>query len=102
MAYHALGRTADSAAALAALKTKYEKDWSYQIAEVHAFRREADDAFEWLDKAVEYADSGVSEILTDPLLANLHSDPRWLPFLRKLGMAPEQLAALKFDVKVPR
>ena len=36
-----------------------------------------------------------------PSLASLHSDPRWLPFLRKLGMAPEQLAAIKFDVKVP-
>ena len=34
-------------------------------------------------------------------MRNLHSDPRWLPFLRKLGMAPEQLAAIKFDVKVP-
>ena len=29
------------------------------------------------------------------------SDPRWLPFLRKLGMAPEQLAAIKLDVTVP-
>ena len=37
----------------------------------------------------------------DPMFANIHSDPRWLPFLRKLGMAPEQLAAIKFDVKVP-
>ena len=29
------------------------------------------------------------------------SDPLWLPFLREHGMAPEQLAAIKFDVKVP-
>ena len=35
------------------------------------------------------------------MLSNLHSDPRWLPFLRKHGMAPEQLAAIKFDVKLP-
>ena len=35
------------------------------------------------------------------MLVNLHSDSRWLPFLRKIGMAPEQLAAIKFDVKVP-
>ena len=32
-------------------------------------------------------------------MRNLHCDPRWLPFLRKLGLAPEQLAAIKFDVK---
>ena len=102
VAYHALGRTADSDAALAALKARYEKDWSYNIACVHAFRGDADQAFEWLDKAVEYGDAGLSEIVTNILFANFHSDPRWLPFLRKLGMAPEQLAAIKFDVKVPK
>lgn len=36
------------------------------------------------------------------MLANIHSDPRWLPFLRKLGMAPEQLEAIKFDVTLPK
>ena len=102
MAYHALGRTADSDAAMAALKSKYEKDWSYQIAQVHAFRREADGAFEWLDKAVQYDDVGLSEILTENLFANIHKDPRWLPFLRKIGKAPEQLAAIKFEVKVQK
>ena len=38
----------------------------------------------------------------EPLFTNLHEDPRWLPFLRKLGMAPEQLAAINFDVTVPK
>ena len=46
-------------------------------------------------------DPGLSEIAVEPLFANLHDDPRWLPFLRKIGKAPEQLAAIKFDVKVP-
>jgi hypothetical protein len=32
----------------------------------------------------------------------LHKDPRWLPLLRRLGLAPEQLAAIKFDIKVPK
>jgi hypothetical protein len=31
----------------------------------------------------------------------LRKDARWLPLLRQLGQAPEQLAAIKFDVKVP-
>jgi hypothetical protein len=39
--------------------------------------------------------------LNDPLLASLHDDPRWLPFLRKVGVAPEQVAAIRFDVKLP-
>ena len=37
-----------------------------------------------------------------PMFGNLHSDPRWLRILRTLGKAPEQLAAIKFDVKVPQ
>ena len=28
-------------------------------------------------------------------------DPRWLPFLRELGRAPEQLAKIAFTVAVP-
>ena len=30
------------------------------------------------------------------LFDNIHSDPRWLPFLRKIGRAPEQLAKIQF------
>jgi hypothetical protein len=29
-------------------------------------------------------------------------DPRWLPFLRKLGRAPEQLEKIEFKVTLPR
>jgi TolB-like protein/Flp pilus assembly protein TadD len=98
MVYHALGRKTESDAALATLIAKAEKDASYNIAYVHAFRGEADKAFEWLDKAVQYQDPGLSEILAENLFDNIHSDPRWLPFLRKLGQAPEQLAKIEFKV----
>jgi tetratricopeptide (TPR) repeat protein len=101
MAYHALGRKADSDAALAALIAKYEKDAASNIAYVYAYRGEADKAFEWLDK--EYNGSGsFTEILTENLFDNIHADPRWLPFLRKLGKAPEQLAKIEFRVTLPQ
>jgi hypothetical protein len=64
-------------------------------------RGEADRAFEWLDKAVACHGGGLAEIVGSPPFANLRQDPRWLPFLRKLGKAPEQLAATEFDVKLP-
>ena len=101
MSYHALGRKAESDAALAALIAKYEKDGLYNIAYVYAFLGEADKAFEWLDKAVEYADPGVNEIVTENLFDKIHSDPRWLPFLRKIGKAPEELAKIEFKVTLP-
>ena len=59
LAFHALGRRGESDAALAALKEKYAEDSAYQIAEVHAFRGEADLAFEWLERAYDQRDGGV-------------------------------------------
>ncbi len=101
MAYHALGRKNDSDAALAALIAKYEKDAPSNIAYVYAYRGEADKAFEWLDKAVEYADPGLCEITTEKLFDKTHADPRWLAFLRRIGKAPEQLAKIEFNVALP-
>ena len=40
--------------------------------------------------------------MKENLFDKMHADPRWLPFLRKMGSAPGQLAAIKFDVKVPQ
>jgi TolB-like protein/Tfp pilus assembly protein PilF len=101
MAYHALGRKAASDAALAALIAKYEKDGSSNIAYVYAFRGEADKAFEWLDK--EYnGPGGFAEIPIENLFDKIHADPRWLPFLRKVGKAPEQLAKIEFKVTLPQ
>src|SRR5439155_530876 len=102
LAYHALGRKADSDAALAALIAKYEKDGPSNIASVYAYRGEADKAFEWLDKAVEFGDGGLGEIVTDNLFEKNHADPRWLAFLRKIGKAPEQLAKVEFKVTLPQ
>ena len=102
MAYHTLGRRAESDVALAETIKKYASDAAYNIAYVMAWRGETDRAFDWLHKAVAQQDSGLSEIASNELFANLHNDPRWLPFLRKIGKAPEQLAAIKFDVTVPK
>jgi hypothetical protein len=58
----------------------------------------ANEAFELLDKAVECRDSGLSEIVVWNLFDKIHSEPRWLPFLRKIGKAPDQLAKIEFHV----
>jgi TolB-like protein/Flp pilus assembly protein TadD len=98
MAYCALGRKADADAVLNTLIAKYEKDAPSNIAYGYAFCGDADKAFEWLDKAVAYQDPGLSEIVTENLFDKIHSDPRWLAFLRKIGRAPDQLAKIEFKV----
>ena len=101
LAYHALGRAAESDAALAELVRKYERDAAYNIAYVHAFRNEPDLAFAWLEKAVEYHDTGLPDVFQQPLFKSLHKDPRWQPFLKKIGSSPAQLAAIRFNVTLP-
>jgi hypothetical protein len=69
---------------------------------VLAYRGEVDRAFEWLNKSVKYHDIAIGTIPFDSTWKSLHSDPRWLPFLKEHGMDLEQLAAIKFDVQVPK
>ena len=79
---------------------KREKEDSYNIAFVYAFRGEADQAFAWLDKALEHHEA-LSQILAEKLFDKIHPDPRWLPFLRRIGKAPDQLAKIKFKLTLP-
>jgi TolB-like protein/Tfp pilus assembly protein PilF len=98
LAHHGLGNAAASDAAVAALHADWAEEAAYQIAEVHAFRGEIDVAFEWLAKAVEQNDPGISTMKVDPLLASLYDDPRWHATLETIGMADATLAAIEFDV----
>jgi TolB-like protein len=102
MAHHALGDTLAADATLQAIIEDYADVAAFNIAYVMAFRGEADQAFEWLDRADELNDPGLTELAIHPLLANLHSDPRWLPFLQRLDMTPEQLDAIPFNATAPR
>ena len=86
MAYHALGRKAESDAALATFKEKYQDTSAYDIASLHAFRGETDRAFEWLDRAYTRRDRVLTWMKVDPNLQSLRGDPRWLPFLRRMRL----------------
>ena len=86
LAYHALGRKKESDAALAELIAKYHADAAYQIAEVYAFRGEADRAFEWLERAYAQRDGGLAGMKGDPLLKSLERDPRYAAFLKKMRL----------------
>ena len=86
MVYHALGRPEASQQALDDLIENDAAHAAYQIAEVYAYRNEADKAFEWLEQSVVIRDSGIFTTLGNPALLGLRTDPRWQPFLEKLGL----------------
>jgi eukaryotic-like serine/threonine-protein kinase len=89
LAYHELGRLAESRAALQELEQKEGHGWAFQIAQVHAFAGEADEAFLWLDRALEQRDMGAAlEVKGDPLLRRIRGDPRYAALLARMGLPP--------------
>lgn len=85
------GNRAEAEAALQKFVADYPEMCAYQIAMAYAYRQEADKAFAWLERAYRQRDSGFQWFLSDPFLRNLHADPRWPAFVRKLGLAEDQL-----------
>lgn len=79
-------RRASGQLGLDELIAKEAKVAAYQIAEVFAWRGEKDRAFEWLARAYNQQDGGLSLIKTDPLLNSLRLDPRFNALLRKLKL----------------
>jgi TolB-like protein/Flp pilus assembly protein TadD len=59
---------------------------AYQLTEILAFRGETDRAFEWFQRAYDQKDGGMSEIIGNHFLLNLHDDPRWEEMLIKMGL----------------
>jgi TolB-like protein/DNA-binding winged helix-turn-helix (wHTH) protein len=86
LTYYALGRKKESDAALSELITKYHASNAFEIATTYAFRNQTDEAFEWLDRAYAQRDPGLMSTKGEPLLKNLHHDPRYAAFLKKLNL----------------
>jgi TolB-like protein/Tfp pilus assembly protein PilF len=86
MTEHTLGDSKASQQALDEAITKHAQDSAYQIAEAQAWRGEKNDAFDWLERAYRQRDGGLAETKIDPLLENLHGDPRYQAILRKLNL----------------
>jgi len=71
-----------------------------ELARFYAWTGNVDEAFRTLEIAAEN-DFYLIRIVFDPFFANLHDDPRWLALLRSEGIAPEQLAEIDFNPKLP-
>jgi predicted Zn-dependent protease len=90
MAYHSLGRAEESYHALAKFIEDYWEGGAYQLAQVYAYRGDANKAFEWLEAAYSQRDGGLFLVKADPFLKRLENDPRYAAFLRRIGL-PDRL-----------
>jgi len=87
--YHAMGRSTDSAAALARLIQQQAQGRGYSIAQAYGYRVELNEAFVWLERAYHQKDADLWSIKlnqADPLLKDFVRDPRFAEFLHKMNL----------------
>jgi serine/threonine-protein kinase len=60
----------------------------YHIAMAYAGLDEPDSAFAWLERGYATKASYLVGVLAETGYTRLHGDPRWAPFLRRMGLAP--------------
>ena len=90
MVYHALGRKAESDAALAGMIQKAsERGHAIDIADVYAFRGESDESMRWLERAYAQKSPFLSGIKGDHSLKRLGKDSRYQALLKKKMNFPD-------------
>lgn len=88
LAHFAHGDQGDSDAALAWLIKNDSEDAAVQIAAVYAQRKQPDEMFRWLDRAVATNDPGINDLYDSPYLINYRDDPRYAVLAKKIGLPP--------------
>jgi TolB-like protein/Flp pilus assembly protein TadD len=84
---HSLGHDDESQRALKGIvSSPAATRGAYQIAQVYAWRGEADPAFRWLETAAEHHDAGLAYLKYDPLLGQIRGDPRYTALLKRLKL----------------
>jgi TolB-like protein/Flp pilus assembly protein TadD len=87
LAYHALGNSAASQRELDALLAgELTGDRMVGIAAIHAVRGQADQAFEWLDRAVAVHARSLNGLQGYPGFRSVRGDPRYAALLRKMNL----------------
>ncbi len=86
LAYHAMGMRRESDSTLVGFIREYQDESAYQIAEIYAFRGQADSTFRWLDRAYRQRDGGLSDMKGDPLLRNVMKDPRYAGIMKRMKL----------------
>jgi len=67
-----------------ARSTRVVSAWG--IAVLHASLGDVDEAFHWIDAAIEEHAPGLAMLRVHPRLDPIRNDPRYLPLVRKLGL----------------
>lgn len=86
--YISMGKPQEARKILNTLKEKSKKGYvsPYYIAEIHAGLGEKDEAFQWLEKALEMREGPMVYLKVEPFFRELHSDPRFDKIMARVGL----------------
>jgi TolB-like protein/DNA-binding winged helix-turn-helix (wHTH) protein/Flp pilus assembly protein TadD len=89
-AYAVAGRKNDAEEQLAKLKEVAKKHHVHPdlLAGVYAGLGQKEEAFAWLEKAYQVHARDLLELKYDPHFKSLHSDPRFIDLVRRIGLQP--------------
>jgi TolB-like protein/DNA-binding winged helix-turn-helix (wHTH) protein len=80
------GRMHDADTALQMLIEQYAATDAYFIAMTYAYRNDKQLALQWLERAFAQRDTGLLEMMGEPLLTNISAEPRFRAILRRMNL----------------
>jgi Flp pilus assembly protein TadD len=88
--YAILGKRTEARAMIAGIKQVPDGTYvdAFAVAVVHAGLGENDQAFAWLDKALQDRSESLLGYKDAPILDSLRADPRFTDLLRRMNLAP--------------
>lgn len=102
IALHEIGDIEARDEALAELETFDGRRAAVGLAEFHAWIGDLDEAFAWLERAVNPESPEFTKTFTgiiwNPFLKNLRDDLRWLELRRQANLGPERLEAIRIEM----
>lgn len=85
---YALKRQNEADERFAELMQTYSEEAPFQIAEIHCMKGDPDQAFAWLERALDLHDNGLVQLLASAWLRPVRNDSRWPGILQKMNIPP--------------
>ncbi|MBX3738801.1 MAG: TIR domain-containing protein [Candidatus Didemnitutus sp.] len=89
--HYLAGERAEGDRAVQAISDKFGDQMAGYLANICALAGRVDDAFQWLERGYEARDASIAWAKTNTSYESIRRDPRWEVFLRKMGLADDQL-----------
>ena len=80
------GRKTEAQGAVQRLISQQGAVSAFYVAQYYAYAGDKDRAMQWLERAYDQKDTGLVDIVGEPLLKNIWGDPRYQAFMRKMKL----------------